>query len=392
MDETDLDDEPMPSNRLILDLLREATDGGATDIFLTPTAGDMEVQLRIQDTRIDRARIRRSMVPSVLGRIKGMAGVDISERRRPQAGRIQFDGPELKACVEVFLFPTVHGEALRLALGEREPAPAGLADLALPSAVEEQVRRVLAARNGVLLVAGVSLDIEAGLAALVGEVAATGARALLVSYSGRLAAGRIPETLLNTSIGFSMDAALRAAVEQDFQYVMLADVADCVTARELLAAAARGRLLIAGIHTRLATEAPRRLLDMGVEPWLLRMHLSGVLALRRVRVLCPECRVAEAPSAELQGRLAKLPGGAPGQTFRARGCARCSGTGYDGRATAAEFLGWTPELARLAVETQDPDVMRAAAFPGGAGSLEVDVAEKVRTGAVASAELLDALS
>ena len=350
-----------PVIRLINGILAEGARLGASDVHIEPFESALRVRLRVDGVMREAASLPSRIAPLLVSRVKVMARLDIAEKRIPQDGRISVSLGARQLDVRVSTLPARGGERVVLRLLDKDQGTLPLAGLGMPSPVLDAFGRALRLPNGIVLVtgptgSGKTTTLYAGLSVL-----NDGTRNVLtVEDPVEYAVDGVGQTQVNTKVGMTFAAGLRAILRQDPDVVMVGEVRDPETARIAVQASLTGHLVLSTVHTNDAIGAITRLRDMGVEPFLLASTLRLVLAQRLVRRLCPRCRVprdADAASRALMGP------GFTGTLHAAPGCAHCHHTGYAGRLGVYEAVWIDDALRRLIGEDASEERLAQAAFP-----------------------------
>ena len=353
-----------PVIRLINGILAEGARLGASDIHVEPSESALRVRLRVDGVMREAARLPGRIAPLLVSRVKVMARLDIAEKRIPQDGRISVSLGARQLDVRVSTLPARGGERVVMRLLDKDQGTLPLAALGMPPAVLDAFRRSLCLPNGIVLVtgptgSGKTTTLYAGLSVL-----NDGTRNVLtVEDPVEYAVDGIGQTQVNTKVGMTFAAGLRAILRQDPDVVMVGEVRDPETARIAVQASLTGHLVLSTVHTNDAIGAITRLRDMGVEPFLLASTLRLVLAQRLVRRLCPRCR---APRGRDGLSRALMGAGFTGTLHAAVGCAACHSTGYAGRLGVYEAIRIDDALRRLIGEDASEEQLAQAAFPDGA--------------------------
>lgn len=354
------DDSPVI--RLINALLLEAIKEGASDVHVETQEKRLVVRFRIDGVLRDIVEPPRALAPLLVSRIKVMAKLDIAERRTPQDGRVtlRIGGHDVDARVSTM--PTQHGERVVLRLLERGGMMLDLAGLGMSERDEAVFARLLERPHGLLLVTGpTGSGKTTTLYAALAELNTPAAKLLTVEDPIEYRLPGVIQTQVNPGIGFTFATALRSFLRQDPDVMMVGEIRDGETAEIAVQAALTGHMILATLHTNSAAGAVTRLIDMKVEPFLLASVLTGVLAQRLVRRLCPECRIPYAPDAALLAQHPERP--LPARLYHPGGCAACGGSGYSGRLALLEFLPVTEPVARMILASADARTIAAAAGP-----------------------------
>jgi type IV pilus assembly protein PilB len=342
----------------------------------------------------------KSAQPGILSRVKVMAEIDIAERRLPQDGRVslEVDGPAVD--LRVATLPTVHGEKIVIRILDTSRALVGLNDLGFLPDTLAHLRAACANPWGAVLVtgptgSGKSTTLYAALAEMNGDDRNIITVEDPVEY--RLAGAN--QVQVNESAGLTFGTALRSILRCDPDTVLIGEIRDRETATIAVEAALTGHLVLSTLHTTDAPGTPSRLLEMGVEPFLVTSALSCVLAQRLARRLCDRCKEPYEPSL---GELTRAgwpsdwsasgtPGGeddAPPVFHRAVGCASCGQTGYRGRFAIHELMTFSEAIGQLVLDRRTSDEIRRAAVANGMRTLREDGLRKVAAGTTTVEELL----
>lgn len=351
-----------PIIRLINGLIAEAVRQGASDIHLEPYESTLIVRLRVDGVLREVLTLPPRTAPLIVSRIKVMARLDIAERRVPQDGRIPLALGGKSLDVRVSTLPSRAGERVALRILDKEQAGFRLEELGMAPAVLQAFRTALKEPNGIVLVtgptgSGKTTSLYAGL----GILNDSSRNILTIEDPVEYAVEGVGQTQVNTKVGMTFAAGLRAILRQDPDVVMVGEIRDVETAQIAVQASLTGHLVLSTVHTNDALGAIVRLRDMGVEPFLLASTLRLIMAQRLVRRLCPDCKRAEPADAA----TARLVGVEPGRTLhRPVGCPACKHTGYAGRIGVYETVRIDDRLRRMIAEGADEDEMGAYAFDG----------------------------
>jgi general secretion pathway protein E len=349
-----------PVIRLINGVIAEAARLGASDVHMEPYDAHLAIRMRVDGVMSEAARLPARLGPVLVSRVKVMARLDIAERRLPQDGRISLSIGGRSLDVRVSTLPAKSGERVVLRLLDRDRAGLELDNLSMPDAAAGAFRSALAEPNGIVLVtgptgSGKTTTLYAGLRLLNDR----SRNILTIEDPIEYAVEGIGQTQVNTKVGMTFAAGLRAILRQDPDIVMVGEVRDAETAQIAVQASLTGHLVLSTVHTNDAIGAVTRLRDMGVEPFLLASTLRVVIAQRLVRQLCPACRradVADTAAASLLGVAAGTP------IYRATGCAACAGSGFVGRLGLFEVVRVDDTLRRLISTNATEDELAAHAF------------------------------
>jgi len=349
-----------PVIRLINGVIAEAVRAGASDIHLEPFESALIVRMRVDGVLREALSLNPRITPLLVSRIKVMARLDIAEKRVPQDGRIPLALGGKTLDVRVSTLPSRAGERVVLRILDKDQADLRLDQLGMAPDALTAFKAALKEPNGIILVtgptgSGKTTSLYAGLSLLNDATR----NILTVEDPVEYAIDGVGQTQVNTKVGMTFAAGLRAILRQDPDVVMVGEIRDVETAGIAVQASLTGHLVLSTVHTNDAAGAITRLRDMGVEPFLLASTLRLIVAQRLVRRLCGECRRAEPADAA----TARLLGNKAGQTvWRPQGCAHCNQTGYVGRVGLYEVIRVDDRVRRLIAAEADEDAINAAAF------------------------------
>ncbi|XZG71628.1 type II secretion system ATPase GspE [Chitinibacteraceae bacterium HSL-7] len=375
-----------PIIRLINALLTEALREGASDVHIEAFETRSVVRFRVDGQLRDVLEPKRALHGALVSRIKVMAGLDIAEKRLPQDGRITLRIAGRPVDVRVSTLPTGHGERAVLRLLDKSAGRLDLSRLGMPDDLRAQLEALLAEPHGILLVTGpTGSGKTTTLYAALSSMDATSTNIMTVEDPIEYDLDGVGQTQVNPRIDMSFARALRAILRQDPDVIMIGEIRDLETAQIAVQASLTGHLVLATLHTNDSASAVTRLVDMGIEPFLLASSLIGVLAQRLARTLCAECRVAyPADAAEAEA----LSVSAGTLLYRAAGCATCGHTGYRGRTGLYELLR-VDEVVRGQVHEGLADTqIKASARTRGLRTLREDGALRVCEGRTAFDEVV----
>ena len=382
-----------PIIRLVNRVIRSAVEAGASDIHVEPEEGEFRIRYRIDGELVcEPLRPSLRLLSAVVSRIKIMAGMDISERRLPQDGAIAIAVAERPIELRVSTMPAPLGEKVVMRIVDNSAGVRKLDDLGFLAGVLRDLRRAIGQPNGIVLVtgptgSGKSTTLYSALAEMANDKLNISSIEDPVEYHLK----GINQFQVNQKAGFTFAKALRSLLRQDPDIVMVGEIRDAETAKLATEAALTGHLVLSTLHTNDAPSAVPRIVNMGVEPYLVAAAMKGVLAQRLVRRLCQECKKPVPLPPNLVQMLADLsPGQAPLTTaFAGKGCARCKGTGFKGRMGIHEMLLCDEEMFEAAGTDLALGNIRRIAEQRGMSTMFHDCMEKVRTGAVTAEALYE---
>ncbi len=382
-------DETSPAVRIVNELLREALARGASDIHLDATEPGGRVRCRVDGVLGDVRDTDAATHAAMIARCKVLATLDIAERRMPQDGRIQVVVAGHKVDVRIATLPTQHGERAVLRLLDTSSARLDLSALGLSDSTLTALRDAVRMPHGLVLVTGpTGSGKTTTLYAAVSELDRERLNVVSVEDPVEYALDRVAQTQVNPRIELTFARALRSILRHDPDVIIVGEIRDRETAEIAIQASLTGHLVLASLHTNTAGAAITRLVDMGVEPFLLASSLRGVLAQRLVRRLCVHCRAAH-PTTDAEAAL--LTGhGISGitQLYEATGCDQCNHTGYRGRMGLYRWLPVTADIAQ-AIHARVPDTtLEASATAAGWPALATDATRHLQSGATSLSEVL----
>jgi len=381
-----------PIIRLVNSLLQHAVKERASDVHIEPFEKDIRVRFRIDDVLYEPMKpLPKALQASIASRIKIMGNLNIAEKRLPQDGRIRLKIAGRDYDVRLSTLPVNFGERLVLRL---LPASQELLDLEKLGFNETQLRtleRLVRRPNGILLVTGpTGSGKTTTLHAALARINHPDLNIITVEDPVEIQQPGIGQIEVNSRIGLSFAAGLRSILRQDPNVILVGEIRDLETAEIAIQASLTGHLVLSTLHTNDAASAITRLVDMGVEPFLVGSSLVGVLAQRLVRVLCPHCKLrAEATEEDFQ-ELGVRPPGRPVTVYRPGGCATCNQSGYRGRLGIFELLLVDDEIRGMVGSSTDSKTIKARAMSKGMRTLRADGARKVLQGITSVAEVVRA--
>ena len=376
--------------RLVNDLLLEAIKERATDIHIEPYEETLEIRYRIDGVLADAGvpptvnRFRNAIV----SRLKIMANLNIAEKRKPQDGRITLRSKGREYDLRVSVIPMLSGEGVVLRILDKSAVLMGLEQLGMPGSVEEGWNALIARPHGILLVTGpTGSGKSTTLYASLRRIVSGAVKAITVEDPVEYHVPGVNQIQVNHQVGLDFAAGLRSILRHDPDIVMIGEIRDRETAEAAVQASLTGHLVFSTLHTNDAPGAMTRLLDMGVEPYLVASSVEGVLAQRLVRRVCPHCSTAR----PLEGR--RLPPDFPppegGRLVEGQGCRECRQTGYRGRLGVYELLTLSEPLRDLVMNRSGSGrLAEAAAVEGTLRPLREDAFAKAASGVTTLAEAL----
>jgi type IV pilus assembly protein PilB len=380
-----------PIVRYVNGLIEQAIENRASDLHIEPGADDLRIRFRIDGVLHEIETVPRAVQSALISRLKIMSGVDITERRVPQNGRITVDINRRQVDLRLATLPTVWGEKIVLRVLDTGGVDLELKRLGF---TEENYGRFSASfrkPHGMLLVTGpTGSGKSTTLYATLTEISNPEINIITVEDPVEYRLPGVNQVQVNHKAGLTFAAVLPAILRSDPDVVLIGEIRDRVTAQLAVEASLTGHLVLSTLHTNDAPSAITRLIEMGIEPFLVGSSLDCVMAQRLARRLCQWCRETYAPSrSELAA--ARWPFGqieAPMQMWRAVGCRSCAGTGYRGRIALHEVMAVTEDIERLAVERASSHDIAHVAVNEGMEMLRSDGLRKAAAGETTLAEVL----
>jgi len=369
-------------------LISHAIRQGASDIHIEPKGKETKIRYRIDGVLFEEMLPPAQMHAALVSRLKIMSNLDISERRLPQDGKISVVVGGRGIDLRVSSLPTTYGEKVVIRVLDSKSILRGLDNSGMAEAMKTEFIEQIHRPNGIVLVtgptgSGKSTTLYSSLGLMDGKSLNISTVEDPVEYELQFA----NQVNVNDRIGMTFAAALRSLLRQDPDIIMVGEIRDCETARIAVQAALTGHLVLSTLHTNDAPGSVTRLVNIGVEPYLISAALNAVLAQRLVRKICPNCKERYRPSDNVRRRVA-LAGVEPEALYRGKGCDNCRKSGYIGRIGIYELLVIDEEFKAIINENCSMDSLKAAFEKTGKGSIYRDGMQKVRDGITTIDEVL----
>ena len=379
--------------RLVNEILNEAVEACASDIHLESTELGMQIRYRIDGVLQHQPvppEIRRFRA-AIISRLKIMAQLNIAERRLPQDGRLKIAISGREVDVRVSIIPMLHGEGVVMRVLDKESMSFSLQGLGMDRQTYEQFQQLIKLPHGIILVTGpTGSGKTTTLYSALNDIKSEQTKIVTTEDPIEYQLDGIQQIQVHPKVGLTFASSLRSILRHDPDVVLVGEIRDQETAENAIQASLTGHLVFSTLHTNDSASAFMRLIDMGVEPFLVSSTIEGVLAQRLVRLLCRECRsgyratIEDLPSDFPMAELAKQ----DGKLYRTSGCPACRGTGYRGRAGLYELLTVSAEVRKLASTGVPATELRAAAIRAGLRSLRDDGWGRVLQGITTVEEVL----
>lgn len=384
-------DEP-PAIRLVNSILLEAIRLNASDIHIQPRLKNVMVRYRIDGVLADKIQIPTAFHQSLVSRLKVMSELDISERRRPQDGRITVKTPSRVVDLRISTLPTVNGEKVVMRILDRNSPILGLDRLNFAPHDMSKVLRFMEKPQGIVLTTGpTGSGKTTTLYSLLQHGATPERNYVTIEDPVEYYMDTAGQVLIREKIGLTFPVVLRSILRQDPDVILLGEIRDFETAEVAFHAALTGHVVFSTLHTNSAIATISRLFDLGLKPYMIATALEGIIAQRLVRKVCEHCREPRAPDPLVSAKLGPLFQAAGLHNYRGKGCPHCAKTGYKGRIGIYEVLVPNDEMRQLIAEGGNVLEITRLAQSMGATSLLQDGLSKVQQGLTSMEEILRVL-
>lgn len=380
--------EEPPIIKLVNLILAQALKDNASDIHIEPEEEKVRVRLRIDGVLHTLIELTRRMELPIVPRIKVISGLDIMERRKPQDGRFRVRVEDREVDLRISTFPVAFGEKVVMRILDRSTAFLGLEKLGFSPGSCAEFESWIKKPYGIILVTGPTGSGKTStLYAALSKLNSAEKNIVTLENPREYLLAGINQSEVNPEIGFGFAEGLRSILRQDPDIIMVGEIRDLETAEISIRAALTGHLVFSTLHTNDAPGAITRLIDMGIEPFLLSSSIIGVLAQRLVRVICPSCKEQYEPGNEVYEKMG-LEKSKKITFYRGRGCLSCRQTGYKGRLGILELMKIDGPLRELMSKTRATAEIRKAAIKAGMKTLLEDGYDKVIQGITTLEEVL----
>lgn len=373
---------------LVKEMIEQAVRQRASDIHIEPMERQVRVRYRIDGTLYERGNYKTQLFPAISARIKIIGGMDISEKRKPQDGRITQVVDRMEYDIRVSALPTVYGEKIVMRLTSKNALTREKSQLGLKPAELKQFDHILANPHGILLVTGpTGSGKSTTLYTALSELNTGDVNIITVEDPVEANIDGINQVQVNPKADLTFASALRSILRQDPDIIMVGEIRDSETATIAVQASITGHMVVSTLHTNSAAGSITRLADMGIEPYLLADSVVGVIAQRLVRRLCKSCRRPKLATPE-EKELLNVPADEELTIYEPCGCSRCDQTGYHGRIGVYEILEMTPKLKTIISKNGGAEDIKAQALKEGMNTLRMSATQYVLDGTTSVSEMM----
>ena len=384
------DDEPII--KFVNNILFRAVKEHSSDIHIEPMERDVVVRYRVDGVLYEVTRIPKAAQSRIISRVKIMGNLNIAEKRLPQDGRIRIKIAGRDIDIRLSTLPTSHGERVVMRLLDRSTILLDVTDLGFDKRNRQRFDHIIHQAHGIFLVTGpTGSGKTTTLYAALNKLNTVDKNIITIEDPVEYQLQGIGQIHVNSKINMTFAAGLRSILRQDPDVIMVGEIRDFETAEIAVQASLTGHLVLSTVHTNDAASSITRLVDMGVEPFLVGSSVIGIMAQRLVRSLCQTCKDPyEADPAALRDlgvRVSRI-GEMPSHFYRAKGCAECNGRGYKGRTALFELMSISDDLRQLILHNENATAIKRMAMEQGMRTLREDGGRKVFFGATSVEEVL----
>ena len=384
--------EDAPVVRLVNSIISQAIVEGASDIHIEPMEDSVRVRYRIDGILHEKQRLSKKIQPGIIARFKIISNMDIAERRIPQDGRISLKFEGRPVDFRVSSLPSIFGEKIVLRILDKTSSIKPLEQLGFSHENLEKFKHIISQPYGMILISGpTGSGKTTTLYSILNTLNTPTKNIITVEDPVEYQLKGINQVQVNDKAGLTFANALRAILRQDPNIILIGEIRDRETAQIAIEAALTGHLVLSTIHTNDSASIPTRLIDMGIEPFLVASSLIGATAQRLVRKICPKCKEPQTPSKEVLEHLGfKVDEGVT--FYKGAGCDSCNHTGYKGRVAISEILPITPEIQRLILKQASSKEILTEAKRLGMKTLLDDALMKAAEGVTTLEEVIRVVS
>ena len=384
-EEDGLDDAPIV--KIVRSMIQQAVREGASDIHIEPMEHSVRVRCRVDGMLQEDFEYSVNMLSAITARIKIISGLDISEKRKPQDGRLTYIVDSIEYDVRVSILPTVYGEKTVMRLTKKQGLTQEKKYLGLYPDDEARLDGIMNNPHGIILVTGPTGSGKSTTCyTVLNELNKPEVNIITVEDPVEANIAGINQVQVNVKAGLTFAAALRSILRQDPDIIMIGEIRDGETAQIAVQASITGHLVISTLHTNSTSASVTRLIDMGVEPYMIGDAVVGIIAQRLVRRLCPQCKIPHEATAKEKIMLG-YPVEEPLVIYEAGGCSAC-GSGYKGRKAIYEIMPISSQIRRVLHETVTAEIIQETAVAEGMNTLRMAGARNVVEGVTTIAEMI----
>lgn len=377
-----------PIVKIVRTMLEQAIRQGASDIHIEPLERNLRIRYRIDGALREVMDYNTTLLPAMVARVKIMSGLDISEKRKPQDGRLTLQVDNREYDVRVSVLPTVFGEKTVMRLTAKDGLSREKKYLGLTPEDEERLDGILKNPHGIILVTGPTGSGKSTTCyTVLSELNREEVNIITVEDPVEANVDGVNQVQVNVKADLTFANALRSILRQDPDIIMIGEIRDGETAGIAVKASITGHLVISTLHTNSTAASITRLIDMGVEPYLIGDSVVGIIAQRLVRKLCPKCRKAR-EATDQEKKLLMVPASMPQTVYEPVGCEDCGGIGYRGRTAIYEIMPVTAKLRNRIHDKVTADELQKIAVSEGMSTLRMAAAKKVKEGITSCAEMI----
>jgi type IV pilus assembly protein PilB len=373
---------------MVRNMIESAARQRASDIHVEALETKVRIRYRIDGALFEQITYDIGMLPAIIARLKIMGGMDISEKRKPQDGRISIIVDRVEYDIRVSILPTYYGEKCVMRLAQKTALTRSKKDLGLCDADMKKFDHILSNPHGIILVTGpTGSGKSTTLYTALSELNKEDVNIITVEDPVEANINGINQVHVNVKAGLTFASALRSILRQDPDIIMIGEIRDGETAQIAVQASITGHLVVSTLHTNSSAATIARLLDMGVESYLIADSVVGVIAQRLVRRLCPKCKKARYATEEEKRSMGIRPETPNVVLYDPIGCNSCN-KGYKGRIGVYEIMEITPRLKKIISNKEDSDVLKQAALEEGMSTLRMSAARTALQGITSYSEML----
>jgi general secretion pathway protein E len=378
-----------PIIKLVNLFITRAVESRASDIHIEPFEDELKIRYRIDGVLHDIESTPKRLQAAIVSRVKIMSKLNIAERRLPQDGRIRLKVGEREIDLRVSTIPVLYGESVVMRILRKEGIVIDLDLLGFPPKTLDSFNNLIKKPNGIMLVTGpTGSGKTTTLYGALDKINSPDKKIITVEDPVEYQLKGVNQIQVKPQIGLNFANTLRHIVRQDPDIIMIGEIRDLETAEIAIQSALTGHLVFSTLHTNDAPSAITRLLDMGVENFLLSSTIRGILAQRLVRIICPSCKKIDSSTVADKEELKLIGFGSDISLYTGRGCEKCAFTGYYGRAGIFELLLVDDDIRKLILKNADSNQIRELARQHGMRTLLEDGAEKIKKGITTLSEVL----